>query len=190
VDDFLVRGGRIVAARAGGTDLRAEQFCIAGGAWSRSLLERLGCRPQIKPMRGQMALLSGQRLLKRVINDGHRYLVPRSDGRVLVGSTVEDVGFDKRTTAEAIGDLLRFALQLAPSLSDHHVERTWAGLRPGSADGLPYLGRLPELANAFVAAGHFRQGLHLSTGTAVVMSELIRGQTPQIDLTPFRADRD
>ena len=190
IDDFVLQGDRIIAARAAGLELRAKQFCVAGGAWTRTLLERLGFRPRIKPIRGQIVLLSGQRVLKRVVNEGHRYLVPRADGRVLVGSTEEDVGFDKRTTAEAIGDLLRFALELVPPLKGHHVERTWAGLRPGNGDGLPYLGRIPGLANAFVAAGHYRQGLHLSPGTAVVMSELIRGLAPQVDLTPFRLDRD
>jgi glycine oxidase len=189
VEELSVHRGQMVAARAGGKELRAEHFCITSGAWTRGLLERLGLRTQIKPIRGQIALLSGPRVLKRVINLGHRYLVPRADGRVLVGSTEEDAGFDKRTTAEALGGLLQYALAVAPALRDHEVERTWAGLRPGNGDGLPYLGPLPGLANAFVAAGHYRQGLHLSTGTAVVMSELMRGENPQIDLAPFRIDR-
>ncbi len=191
VDDFTIKSGWMIAARASGQELMAHKFCITGGAWTRGLLERLGLRPRIKPIRGQIVLLSGhERVLRHVINEGHRYLVPRADGRILIGSTEEDVGFDKRTTAQAIGDLLQFGVELVPALKDHQVERTWAGLRPGSGDGFPYLGPLPGLSNAFVAAGHYRQGLHLSPGTAVVMSELIRGQTPQIDLTPFRVDRD
>jgi glycine oxidase len=190
IDDFLVRHGRIEAALVGDEKLHAEQYCIASGAWSRSILVRLGQQPPIKPIRGQIALLSApQRVLRHVINDGHRYFVPRLDGRILVGSTEEDVGFDKRTTAAVIGDLLEFAIATVPALADHTVERTWAGLRPGNADGLPYLGRIPDLENAFIAAGHYRHGLHLSTGTAVVMSELMGGEKPQLDLTPFRIDR-
>src|SRR5690606_21524108 len=163
---------------------------IAGGAWSGAILERLGCRAAIRPMRGQIVMLSGTApLVRRVVNLGESYLVPRPDGRMLVGSTMEDVGFDKRNTACAIGELIQFALRLVPDLKTFQPERIWAGLRPGNADGLPYLGGVPGLENAYVAAGHFRQGLHLSTGTAVVMSQLMRGQKPQIDLSPFRIDR-
>lgn len=190
IDDFSVRQGRIEAALAGNQALRAGRYCVTGGAWTQTLLARLGRSVPIKPIRGQIVLLSGgRRVLKQVINDGHRYLVPRNDGRILVGSTEEDAGFDKRNTAEAIGGLLNFAVNLVPALADHTVERTWAGLRPCSADGLPYLGQVPGLENAYIAAGHYRQGLHLSPATAVVMSELLRGEQPQVDLTPFRVDR-
>jgi glycine oxidase len=115
--------------------------------------------------------------------------VPRDDGRVLVGSTEEEAGFDKSTTKEAIRELTQLAIELVPTLRHAQVERTWAGLRPGSFDGLPYLGPIPGLENAFVAAGHFRSGLHLSTGTAVVMGQLIRGLQPEIDLAPFQIAR-
>jgi glycine oxidase len=190
IDDFRIRDGRIEAALSGGEALRATHYCIAGGAWSGAILGRLGHAARIKPIRGQIVLLSGkQRVVEHVINDGHLYLVPRSDGRILVGSTEEDAGFDKRTTAEAIGNLLQFALQLVPDLRDHTVERTWAGLRPGNGDGLPYLGRIPGLENATIAAGHYRHGLHLSPGTAVVLGQVIRGEEPQVDLSPFRVDR-
>jgi glycine oxidase len=189
IDDFMIRGGRVTAACSLGEELTADQFCITSGAWSRGLLDRLHCPAPIKPIRGQIALLSGPRVLTRVINDGHRYLVPRADGRVLVGSTEEDAGFDKRNTAEAIANLLAFAVELFPALRHHTVERNWAGLRPGNGDGFPYLGRLPNLENAFVAAGHYRHGLHLSPGTAVVMAQLLLGQELSLDLTPFRIDR-
>ncbi len=147
--------------------------------------------PAIKPIRGQMVLLSLNRMIvERIVNEGARYLVPRADGRLLVGSTEEDVGFDRDTTAGAVSDLLQFAMSLAPGLEGARVERFWAGLRPSTQDGLPYLGRLPDLENAFMAAGHFRSGLQLSPGTAVVMGQLIRGEQPTIDLSQFRTDRD
>jgi glycine oxidase len=127
--------------------------------------------------------------LQRIVNEGSRYLVPREDGHVLVGSTEEEAGFDKRTTPEVIDDLTEFAKSLVPALADAAIEKTWSGLRPCALDGLPYLGRLPGLENAYVAAGHFRSGLYLSAATAVVMSQLIRGEEPDIDLTPFRVGR-
>jgi glycine oxidase len=112
------------------------------------------------------------------------------DGRVLVGSTEEDVGFDKANTDDGVAGLLQFAHRLIPSWQGAAVERTWAGLRPSTPDGLPYLGRVPALRNAFVAAGHFRSGIYLSPATAVVMSALIRGEQPPVDLAAFHIDRD
>lgn len=188
--DFESSRGRVSGVVTSQGMLGAGAVCVATGAWSRLLLDRLGVRSMLKPIRGQIVLLAarpGQ--LRHVVNEGARYLVPRPDGRVLVGSTEEDVGFEKRTTGAGVASLLQFALGLAPSLADAAIERCWAGLRPATQDGLPYLGRAPDLENVFVAAGHFRGGLHLSTGTAVVMSELVRGQAPQIDLAPFRLDR-
>jgi glycine oxidase len=189
-DDFVVRGGRLTGVRSGDTVLSAEQFCITGGAWSASLLSRLGLKIAIKPVRGQIVLLHAPAArLTRIVNEGPRYLVPRPDGRVLVGSTEEEAGFDKRNTAVAVRNLLEFGISLVPALADAAIERTWAGLRPATADGLPYLGRLPDLENAFIAAGHFRQGLHLSPGTAVVMSQLMRGEPTEINLECLGLER-
>jgi glycine oxidase len=107
----------------------------------------------------------------------------------LVGSTEEDVGFNRETTASAYGELVDFAVSLVPALAAARAERSWAGLRPVSPDGRPFLGRIPGYDNAFLAAGHGRHGLQLSTGTAHVMSRLILGQSGVLDLEPFRVDR-
>jgi glycine oxidase len=170
--------------------ISADRFCIATGAWSAAIARRLGCKADIRPIRGQIVLLANARpVVNRIINEGPRYLVPRPDGRLLVGSTEEDVGFDRGTTAGAIGELLQFALGLVPELKQARMERSWAGLRPATRDGLPYLGRVPGLENAFMAAGHFRGGLQLSTGTAAVMSQLMQGRQPALELGAFRLDR-
>ena len=190
VEDFLVRGERIERVLTSSGPLEAEQVCLTSGPWTKTLLSRLGVRTALKPIRGQIALLSAARpLLRSIVNEGPRYLVPRPDGRILVGSTEEDAGFEKLTTAGGIGGLLEFALSLAPGLKAAQLEQCWAGLRPNTLDGRPYLGQIPGLANAYVAAGHFRSGLQLSPGTAAVMSRLMRGLDPQFDLTPFRVDR-
>jgi glycine oxidase len=190
VSDFVTRGADLVELQTSSGTVRARQYCFTAGAWTGALLQRLGIGVGIMPIRGQIVLFHCERPpIRRVINEGSRYLVPREDGRVLAGSTEEEVGFDKRTTDEAIADLVGFARGLVPALRDAPVEQTWAGLRPGSFDGLPYLGRLPGLTNTFIAAGHFRSGLFLSTATAVVMSELMRGEEPQVDLSPFRVGR-
>jgi glycine oxidase len=184
------QGNRITALRSGEERIRAGRFVLAGGAWTDELLAPLGCRLGVHPVRGQIALLhTGQPLFRRVLMSGPRYLVPRLDGRVLVGSTEEDVGFDKRTTAAAIRDLLALALGLVPALADAPLERCWAGLRPGSPDGLPFLGPVPGVDNVFVAAGHFRAGIGLSAGTALLIKELLLGQALTLPLEPFSLAR-
>jgi glycine oxidase len=187
---FERQGQRITAARTAAGPLYAGKYLLATGAWTDGLLEQVGWRPGIRPVRGQIALLnSGAPVITRVVELGRRYLVPRPDGRVLAGSTEEDVGFDKRTTAEAVRGLLDLACTLVPALGRAPVERCWAGLRPGSPDELPFLGPVPGLDNLFVAAGHFRAGIQLSPATGRVMAELLCGQTPTVPLEAFRLDR-
>jgi glycine oxidase len=187
---FTTAGGELTEIETASGPLQARQYCFTAGAWTGALLQRNGIAAGILPIRGQMVLFGCEEPpLTRMVNVGSRYLVPRDDGHVLAGSTEEEVGFDKRNTAEAISDLTHFARGLVPLLHEARIEQTWAGLRPGSFDGLPFLGKLPGLANAFIAAGHFRLGLYLSPATALVMSQLLRGQQPKIDLAPFRVGR-
>jgi glycine oxidase len=111
--------------------------------------------------------------------------VPRGDGRILVGSTEEDVGYDRRNTAGGVAGLLELACQVAPSLASATIERTWAGLRPRSIDGLPYLGKTAAASNVVIATGHFRAGLQLSPGTARLVRNLVRDEPPAISLEAF-----
>lgn len=188
--NLVLQGNQLTALETSAGRLEAGAYCFTAGAWTGLLLKQLGLSLGIIPIRGQMILYRCDRSpIERIVNEGSRYLVPRDDGHVLAGSTEEEAGFEKITTPAALHDLATFASGLVPVLREATIERSWAGLRPGSLDGLPYLGSLPGLKNAFVAAGHFRSGLHLSPGTAVVMSQLLRGETPQIDLAPFRIGR-
>lgn len=187
---FEMRGQRVLAVATNTGLMSANRFLVAAGAWSDALLGSLGWRPGIRPIRGQIALLNtGVAKFRRVLMLGSRYLVPRADGRVLTGSTEEDVGFVKRTTADAIQSLVSFAISLVPGLAEAELERCWAGLRPGSPDGLPFLGPVPGYDNCFVAAGHFRAGIQLSPGSALLMKELLLGQEPTVRWEPFRLDR-
>lgn len=188
--DFVRSGARIAAVETSMGRMPAGQFVVAAGAWSRRFLAQAGCAAAVRPLRGQIVLLAlSPSVLSHVINVGPRYLVPRGDGRVLVGSTEEVAGFDKRTTAMGIGSLIEFALRLVPELSEGTVERTWAGLRPQSLDGLPYLGTVPSTDNLFVATGHFRAGLQLSPITARLMTQLLTKQPTDIPIEPYAADR-
>jgi glycine oxidase len=133
-------------------------------------------------------VMQPRNLLRHVIRTPDVYLIPRSDGRLLVGATVEEAGFDKRTDAGAIQKLHRAALKLVPKLADARILEDWAGLRPGTPDGLPILGAT-AIPGYFVATGHFRDGILLAPITAQVMTSVIEGRGPEYDLTAFSAQR-
>ncbi len=191
IREFEQRQGKIAAARSDRRRWYAGAYCVTAGPWSHALLEDLGLANGILPVRGQMVLFrSDKPLAKAIINEGTRYLVPREDGRLLAGSTEEEVGFDCRPTHDCFEELAEFAYSLLPALRDAQIEAVWAGLRPGSFDGMPYMGKLPNLENAFVASGHFRSGLSLSPAIARLMSQLILGKQPQADWELFRVDRE
>ena len=115
--------------------------------------------------------------------------MPRSDGHVLAGSTVEEVGFNSSIEQADIEELRNGPTNLFRALNEQTFVTAWAGLRPGTYDGFPYLGSVGRSRNTFVATGHFKTGLHLSTATAVVMADLLQEQTSAIDLTPFAPAR-
>jgi glycine oxidase len=187
---LVIEGSRVVAVEGEQGRLSAGQYLLASGAWTDRLLEQLGQRPGIRPVRGQIALLNtGRPGVRPLLLVGKRYLVPRLDGRLLVGATEEDAGFDARPTVGGIGGLLDFATRLVPGLAGACLEQSWAGLRPGSPDGLPYLGAVPGWGNLHIAAGHFRAGLQLSPATGLaVMCHLLGRPTP-VPLEPFRLGR-
>ncbi|HUQ72465.1 MAG TPA: glycine oxidase ThiO [Planctomycetaceae bacterium] len=174
---FYWNGDRILAARTASEVYTADHFVIAGGAWSGGLLQQLGLDIPIKPIRGQIVLLEQRSLPFRcVLQSGSRYLVPRRDGRILVGATEEDVGFLKANTSGGVQGLLEFATRLVPSLRRAEFERCWSGLRPYREGGLPLIGRSPRARNVVIATGHFRAGLQLSPVTAVLVRQLVCGQ--------------
>jgi glycine oxidase len=184
--------GRVTGAKLlSGETVEAERYVIAAGAWSEELLEPFGCRPGVHPVRGQIVLLNCPgRSIRRVLMQGKRYLVPRDDGRVLIGSTEEpEAGFEKWPTLGGVSELLAFATRLIPSWSNAEVAKCWAGLRPGSPDGLPFIGPVPGWDNVFVAAGHFRAGVQLSIGTAQLLTELLTGKPTCAPVEAFRPDR-
>ena len=143
-----------------------------------------------RPVKGQMLYVAmpEKALLRHVVRTPSVYLVPRSDGRLLIGTTHEEAGFDKRTVPETIQKLYQAALKLVPKLAEARILEAWAGLRPGTPDNLPILGAT-ETPGYFVATGHFRDGILLAPVTARVMGQLIAGENPAFDLRPFELGR-
>ncbi len=191
VEGFEIEKGRVVAVRTIEGDIACAKLVVAAGAWSGQLLEHLRLYAPTPPVKGQIVLLRGdQCLLRRIVEHGKNYLVPRADGRILIGATEENAGFDTRPTARGARDLLDLALALCPVLGQAAVEATWAGLRPGSIDAKPYIGTVPGYSNVIVATGHKRAGLQLAPGTAEIVADLLLDRTPRMDLSAFRPGRE
>lgn len=183
----LVVGGRgIEGVRVDGQLVRARRVVVAAGAWSGELLDGLGSLAPMRPVLGQMLMfLAPPALLGHILLRYGHYLIPRRDGRILAGSTVEDVGFDKRVSAAARGELLAAATALVPALADCRLERHWAGLRPGIGRETPLIGEHPAVRGLFVNAGHYRNGVCLAPASARLLADLMTGSTPIVDPDPF-----
>ena len=184
---FECNNGIITGLKTSNGLISGRQYCITAGAWSSELLKQVTKIPTgVVPIRGQMILFEGpERLIQHILNEGTRYLVPRRDGKILVGSCEEEVGFQKETTPQMLEQLSDFAYSIVPALKEYEISMSWSGLRPGSFDGLPYMGRVPDVDNLFMASGHFRSGIHLSTGTAVLMADLLTDQKSDISIGHF-----
>ena len=167
----IARGGNwLTHLLVGDEKIAVAQVVLCAGAWSGALPGLSPAElPPVRPVAGQMLQLRGERRLKHIVYGEHCYLIPRRDGRLLVGATEEETGFDKRVTAAGTSQLLNAALQLAPVLEDATLETSWAGLRPVAPDGLPILGRGP-IENLVYATGHGRNGILLTPHTAEIVA--------------------
>jgi glycine oxidase len=180
-------GGRVAGVVTTKTSFRAPKVVNCAGAWSGQIAPHAF---PTRPVKGQMLCLvsPSRNLLKHVIRSPEVYLIPRSDGRILVGATVEEAGFDKRTEVTTIQRLNRAAVALVPELRNAKILEDWAGLRPGTPDALPILGPTTT-SGYYVATGHFRDGILLAPVTAQVMAEVIAGTNCQHDLKAFSPAR-
>ena len=166
---------------------RAAQAIVCAGAWSSRLLAATqGVTLPVAPVLGQMLRyrLPAGFLRTIVLHDG-RYVIPRRDGHVLVGSTLEQRGFDRTVTTDALANLRTSAETMIPALRDYEPLQQWAGLRPGSPEGIPFMGRIAQDSAVWVCAGHFRNGLVLSPASALLMADLLLGRVPQVNPAPY-----
>ena len=185
VTGFLRVPGRVNGVKTPRGDVYAGTTVLAAGAWSADLLRPVGLDLQVRPIKGQMLLAGAPPdFCRHMILDGESYLIPRADGRILIGSSLEDVGFDKSVTIDTMGDLAARGARLMPDLGKLPMVTSWAGLRPATPDRLPYIGKAP-VEGLLIATGHYRNGILLAPITAEIIADLLAGQTPSIDLTPF-----
>jgi len=189
VAGFLRRGARVTAVRTShGDTIAADHVVLAAGPWTRRLGRRLGVDVPTRPMRGQM-LAYRSTAVRHIIWGEDGYLVPKVGGFLFAGATVEDVGFRPGTTRRGLAEVRRIATTIAPALRYPEVASDWAGLRPGSPDGCPIIGRLPGKGNVFVATGHFRNGILLGPITGRLIAQLITEGKTETPLEPFSPSR-
>jgi glycine oxidase len=182
-----VAGENVAGVTTDKTSYHAVKVVNCAGAWAG----QIGPHPfPTRPVKGQMVCFVQPRreTLKHVVRSPEIYLIPRSDGRLLAGATLEEAGYDKRTVPETIQHLRRAAIEMLPALEEARVLEDWAGLRPGTPDDLPILGETPT-TGYYVATGHYCDGILLAAITAVVMARIMSGKNPEYDLAPFVAER-
>lgn len=188
VTGFACTGSRIDEVCTDYGDVHADAVVLAAGPWTELLSMHLGPMLPTPPMRGQMLAYTSD-ALRHAIWGEDGYLVPKLRSEVWAGATVEDAGFDKTNTPEAIAGIREMAAVLVPNLADAEVARTWSGLRPGSADGLPIIGPVPGKDNAYVATGHFRNGILLAPITGRLVADLVLEGRLDDRLLPFAPAR-
>jgi glycine oxidase len=190
VDGLVIEAGVIKGVNTASDTFTADKVIIASGAWSSGFIK--GERNvAVEPVKGQMIMFRGEPgLIRRMVLSSGHYIIPRKDGRVLAGSTLERTGFDKTVTDVATVELRRAALEIIPALGDMEIERQWAGLRPGTEQGIPYICMHPEIDGLYINAGHYRNGVVLGAASVRLMAEMVLGQKPSIDPSPYALDAE
>jgi glycine oxidase len=186
---ITVRGAVTGVELTSGEVIQAPRVVVAAGCWSGRL--RGLPRPlPVRPVHGQLLALQADRgTLSHVVDSPRVYLVPRWDGRVIVGATTEETGFERMVTAAGLSGLRAAAVEAVPGLADAPLLESWSGLRPGTPDGLPILGPDPEVEGLFYATGHYRNGILLAPLTARLIFSSLRGRAPEVEIAPFAIDR-
>ncbi|MCU7918665.1 MAG: glycine oxidase ThiO [Candidatus Thiodiazotropha sp. (ex Epidulcina cf. delphinae)] len=186
VTGLVIDKDRLLGVKTDRGIFEADRVVICAGAWTGKLLHELASPPAIEPVLGQMIIFrSKPDEISRIVLHNDRYVIPRRDGRILVGSTLEHRGFDKHTTERAKQALKHFAINHFPTLAYAEIEHHWAGLRPGSPSGIPYIGAVPEISGLYINAGHFRNGVVLGPASSRLLADIILERPPILSPSPY-----
>ena len=177
---------RITHAESAAGPHQAGEYLITAGAWSNQPAPFAPTTRKIEPVRGQMLLFYRPGLLNEILFSEGTYLIPRRDGHILAGSTLEYAGFDKSTTSSAFNHLLAQASSMLPALTGSPVIQHWSGLRPGSPDNIPTISRHPSIHNLSMNAGHFRYGVTMAPAAAELITDLLLDRPTSLDATPYQ----
>jgi glycine oxidase len=190
VSRVVVEDGHARGVVVDGERFDADAVLLAAGAWTGALAASFGGRLRVEPRRGQMvALTHVPPVLTHAVHGDGAYLVPRASGELLVGATVERVGFQRSVTAMGVAGLLTSAMALVPALANLPISRTWYGFRPWAPDSLPIIGPWPGVEGLWVATAHYRNGILLAPITAKLVAELMTHGRPSLDIDDFLPKR-
>lgn len=191
VDSIATTDGRAIGVCLhDGATLEADLVIVAAGSWSHQIRGLEADRVALHPVRGQILCFETRpRMLTPAVFSMRGYLVPRRDGRILAGSTMEEAGYNKTVTLAGMEKISRGVIAMVPSLAEIPFREAWAGLRPATRDLLPVIGHSPSVANVIWSTGHYRSGILLSAITGEVIADLVAGRKPSIDLAPFSPAR-
>lgn len=191
VEKFEINQQRICALKLqDGRSYQADQFVITTGAWSQHWAEQLKLQIPVKPVQGQMLLFkTPEKWLPTMCMNQVMYLIPRQDGHIVCGSSMNEIGFDHRPNVQTLQDIYKASLEMVPELADFPIVQQWAGLRPSSPTGIPYIGVMPHLDNLWANFGHYRNGLCMGPASAQLLRQLMLKQETLTDAEPYSTDR-
>lgn len=191
IEQFNITNGKVQSVRTqNGKTYDADQFVITTGAWSKHWSEQLELEIPVHPVQGQMVLFkTPENWLPTMCMNDVMYLIPRLDGHVVCGSSMENCGFDTTPTAATKDKILQACFEMVPELANFPIEKQWAGLRPGSPTGIPYIGKMPNLDNLWANFGHFRNGLCMGPASARLLRQLMLQQSTLVNPEPYSPAR-
>lgn len=184
---FIFENGEVKGVKTANGDIHSDQVVVATGAWAAKLMRESGLDINVYPVKGECFSIKPEKpiIQTTIFSDKRCYLVPKQNGEIYIGATMIENTFDTKVTPRGIATLLERATQLVPQIKDAAWERVWAGIRPQTGDGLPYIGEHPCWKGLYVAAGHFRNGILLSPITGKLVADLLAGR--QLDETLIAA---
>ncbi len=186
VEEIVIKNNKVCGVRTQQETIFADKVIVASGAWSAQF-SATESSVDVVPVKGQMIMYKGEPdLVKHIVLSGGHYVIPRKDGRILAGSTLEKIGFDKAVSSAALDELHQAAVELIPLLDTLEIERQWAGLRPGTEKGIPYICPHDEVEGLYIHAGHYRNGIVLGAASAELMTDIVLERTPWCDVRPYQ----
>ncbi len=190
--DFIKNShDEIVAVKTNQGQFEADRVIVCSGAWSGQFTALQQVTVTVKPVLGEMILFNAKpNQLKRIIMQQGRYLIPRKDGKILCGSTLEFKQFNKQISNTAKQELYQAAIRMAPFLKNTPIKHHWCGLRPGSPNGIPYVGEHPKIKNLYINTGHYRYGVIIGLGTVRLLIDYLKQYPSFMDIQHFRLDRE
>ncbi len=186
VQQILTKDNKAIGVETRQGEFLAKHIVLCSGAWTAELLQGCVDIPYIVPVKGEMIVFQAKPgiVAHIALSDGH-YLIPRKDGHIVVGSSIEYSGFKKEISQKTGNKLRHFACQLFPLLEHYPIERHWAGLRPGSLSGIPYIGQHPQLEQLYINTGHYRNGVVTGLASCRLLADILLERSPVIDPAPY-----